>query len=355
VLGVDNLASWSFTGQNLTGASFTASTLTGASFGSATLDGADARGATGLSLTGAASTQNLILPDGSINGLNLSGGKTLWVRNYTASSIPLTVHTGMNMGTDGILQTVLDGSAWGSTISFDAGVPVTLGGALDVTFASGVNVGAQVGRMFTLFNWAGVTPTGTFGWQDDLAAGTYVWDTSHLYSAGTVTLLNWLPGDTNHDGAVNSLDIDAIYHNFGASATSQWKVDGDGNVVGQGDVTYELRTYFLSNYGDANLDRKTDFLDFQVLLDHWQASGSTIGWAQGDFNGDYAVDFLDFQKLLDYWNPGGWNFAPAQTPEPATLTLLALGGLVLLRRDGQNVARIRTGTISEGRLSCKMR
>jgi len=44
------------------------------------------------------------------------------------------------------------------------------------------------------------------------------------------------------------------------------------------------------------------------------------------------VNFLDFQKLLDYWNPGGWNFAPSQTPEPATLALLALGGLALLRR-----------------------
>ena len=44
------------------------------------------------------------------------------------------------------------------------------------------------------------------------------------------------------------------------------------------------------------------------------------------------VDFLDFQVLLDYWNPGGWNFATAQTPEPASLSLLALGALALLRR-----------------------
>ena len=85
-------------------------------------------------------------------------------------------------------------------------------------------------------------------------------------------------------------------------------------MVGQGDVTYELCTYFHTNYGDANLDTKTDFNDFQILLDHWQVSGSTIGWAQGDFNGDYSVDFLDFQILLDYWNPGGWSFAPSQVP-----------------------------------------
>ena len=123
-----------------------------------------------------------------------------------------------------------------------------------------------------------------------------------------------------------------IYHHFNAAADSQWKVATDGLAVGQQDVTYELRTYFHTNYADANLDRKTDFVDFQVLLDRWQASGSNIGWAQGDFDGSNKVDFLDFQKLLDYWNPGGWNFAPAQTPEPASLSLLLLGGLALLRR-----------------------
>ncbi len=132
------------------------------------------------------------------------------------------------------------------------------------------------------------------------------------------------PGDTNHDGVLNSLDIDAIFAHLGAATTSQWKVDGDGTPVGQGDVTYELHTYFDSNYGDANLDGKTDFSDFQVVLDHWQVSG--IGWAQGDFNGDGKVDFLDFQTLLSYWNPAGWNFSQGDALSPAvgsTLTAAA--------------------------------
>jgi MYXO-CTERM domain-containing protein len=42
------------------------------------------------------------------------------------------------------------------------------------------------------------------------------------------------------------------------------------------------------------------------------------------------VNFSDFQKLLDNWNPVG--FSDASVHEPATLSLLALGGLGMLRR-----------------------
>ena len=68
------------------------------------------------------------------------------------------------------------------------------------------------------------------------------------------------------------------------------------------DVYYLVRTILHTWYGDATLDGKVDFIDFQALLDHWQYSG---GWADGDFNGDGIADFLDFQMLLDNWNPEG--------------------------------------------------
>ena len=108
-----------------------------------------------------------------------------------------------------------------------------------------------------------------------------------------------------------------------ATPPADAKVDGDG-VVNQSDVDYLVRTILHTNYGDANLDGKTDFLDFQILLDHWQVTG--VGWAEGDFNGDTKVDFLDFQTLLDYWNPGGWSSATALVPEPATPVLSGEGG-----------------------------
>ena len=116
-----------------------------------------------------------------------------------------------------------------------------------------------------------------------------------------------------------------------SSTLAQYDVTGDFAVT-QADVTYELNHYFLTSYGDADMNKATDFVDFQALLDHWQASGPAIGWAQADFNGDGRVDFLDFQMLLNYWEMKPWNFASSEAPEPASVSLLLLGGLALLRR-----------------------
>ena len=63
------------------------------------------------------------------------------------------------------------------------------------------------------------------------------------------------------------------------SAFSQWDVDGNG-TVNQDDVTYELTSTAVgmkTDYGDANLDHKVNFTDFQVLLDHWQGTGASLG------------------------------------------------------------------------------
>ena len=76
------------------------------------------------------------MPDGSINGWNLSQERPI-VRNYTTSNIPIKVHGGLTAGSTGLLRIVLDGNQWGSTISFDPGVPVTLNGTLPAFVRTG--------------------------------------------------------------------------------------------------------------------------------------------------------------------------------------------------------------------------
>jgi uncharacterized protein YjbI with pentapeptide repeats len=207
-----NLGNANFGGATLTGANFREANLTNAVFFTfdghevdATLNGADfsaadVRGALILSPadgrdfweSSGATTTNLIRRDGHVSGLDLNAGALLVVRDYDgfvydpaypAFLIPITVDEHLTMGPGGTLQMVFEADAWDSTISFAPGIPVTLGGTLELTFADDVNLASQVGRTFDLFDWTGVTPAGAFG-----ISSPYAWDLSNLYTTGEVTL-----------------------------------------------------------------------------------------------------------------------------------------------------------------------
>jgi uncharacterized protein YjbI with pentapeptide repeats len=190
-----NLINANFYYATLTGADFSQSNLTNVTFVGATLTGAnftaaDARGGY-LYDFGPAIITNLIRPDGHIDGLNLGPGELLVVRDYDGDTryepalppIPITVDQHLVMGLGSALRMMFEADAWDSTISFTPGILVTLGGALEFTFADEVNLASQVGRTFDLFDWSGVTPVGAFA-----IASPYRWDLSNLYTTGEVTL-----------------------------------------------------------------------------------------------------------------------------------------------------------------------
>jgi len=88
--------------------------------------------------------------------------------------------------------------------------------------------------------------------------------------------------------------------------------------------------------GDANGDHKVSIGDLSIMAGNWNQTGFTGGYADADFNEpeDGEVSIGDLSIMAGNWgweHPDYWP-APAPIPEPATLSLLCLGGLALIRR-----------------------
>jgi hypothetical protein len=140
--------------------------------------------------------RNTIHPSGMILGLGLDGSDELIIRDddgvFNPASttgpnrrqpIPVTVNDYFSMSDAGVLRLDFESDPWDSVISFQAGIPVALGGTLKLQFTDDTNVHTQVGRTLRIFNWAGVSPSGTLRVESP-----YVWDLSRLYTSGEVTL-----------------------------------------------------------------------------------------------------------------------------------------------------------------------
>jgi hypothetical protein len=90
--------------------------------------------------------------------------------------------------------------------------------------------------------------------------------------------------------------------------------------------------------GDADNDQDVDEADMAVLLAQFGSPHSTTRAIDdnADFNGDGYVDMADFVILRANWGAGtpapGATDLPGTTPEPTTMSLLAIGALVALRR-----------------------
>jgi hypothetical protein len=138
------------------------------------------------------------------------------------------------------------------------------------------------------------------------------------------TLINeWLIGGLTADGSFNDLPTYLAI----AEAADLGLTEFSGLTV---DETTVLVKY--TYVGDANLDGQVDALDYE-RIDLAIGNSGVFGTAQGDLNYDGTVDALDYEQVdLNIGNGVGSPLAGVFIPEPASLSLVALGAGLLGRR-----------------------
>ena len=143
-------------------------------------------------------------------------------------------------------------------------------------------------------------------------------------------------GDFDGDGDVDSDDIGLLCANLTGSGNPagdpMYDLDGDGDAD-QDDMDMLIHDLVEitggdgtgTEYGDFDLDGDIDTTDLTILATNY---GVGTTWLEGNANCDLVIDTTDLTILAT-------NFgfvASGAVPEPATLSLLAIGIAALLKR-----------------------
>lgn len=228
---------------------------------------------------GAMLKANVHIQDGMLSGSgtiegdgNVSGGTVA----PGLSAGQLTVVGSYIQSGDALLEIEIGGTVGGEKYDrLDVGGDLTPGGTLKVVLID--DFAPDIDDSFDILDWDTLADEEFDATELPKLGGRKAWDTSDLYTTGEISVIRMLDGDTDADWDVDPVDLTNLIAQFGGPP----------------------------------------------------------GEESADFNGDDFVDLEDFVKMRANFGvdlkanaPG---YATTATPEPATLAMLALGGLALLR------------------------
>jgi autotransporter-associated beta strand protein len=271
---------------------------------------------------------------GGVLSLTKTGSKTLTLTGASTYSGGTIVSGGKLL----INNTTGSGTGTGS-VTVNTGA--TLGGTGTITGAIIVNAGGHLapGASVGILN-AGTTVTMA-------ADSVYNWEYDSVANAGDkVVVTGSLTLDSGWNLALAGATAPAfgsqydlyIYGSFSGSLAAVIDYSGviDWPSAWIGQDAGKIYLAFGPKPGDANGDGVVDAADYIRLKQYF--GQSTAAGTNGDFNGDGMVDWTDLQILMAEFSTRSVGGAPT-APEPATLGLLAIGALAVLRRRRRSCLR----------------